>query len=566
MLSLGDHISQCGRFFFELSKNNRKMKYILVAVALLIGSYDLFPCTNLLVTKGASVDGSTMITYAADAGGFMERLFYLPEADHKQGEMLEVYDWDTGDYLGKIKQVPHTYRVVGNMNQYQVTIGETTYSGLTKYRDTTGIIDYGSLIRITLQRVKTAREAIHIIDALTKEYGYYSTGESFSIADPNEVWIMDIHPKGVGNKGIVWVARRIPDGYIAAHANQSRIRKIIKNDPDNCLYSEDVISFAKKEGIAKEYDGEFSFADTYNPLEPGGVLYCEGRVWRFYDLAAPSKNLSDDYWRAVKGAEPYPLFIKPDKKISVKDLQNWMRDHFEGTKYDMTKGLAAGPYGCPYRWKSLEWELNGDTTTKYGWERPISTQQTAWSYIAQMRSFMPNEIGGLLWYGVDDAATSCYVPLYSCLTSAPKTYEVGSIKDFTWESMFWVFNLVANKAYTMYDYISKDVIKVQQKFENDFLNAQKSIEKAALELYKQDPQQASNFLSDYSTANAVRVHSTWKDLWEYITVKYNDRYVNDVTKDNGRAPKGVGYDQDFLEQVVEERPGYYNVEWKKNSN
>jgi dipeptidase len=268
----------------------------------------------------------------------------------------------------------------------------------------------------------------------------------------------------------------------------------------------------------------------------------------------------------VKGAEPYPLFIKPDKKITVKDLQSWMRDHFEGTKYDMTKGLAAGPYGCPYRWKSLEWQIDGDTTKTYGWERPISTQQTAWSYIAQMRSFMPNEIGGLLWYGVDDAATSCYVPLYSCLKSAPEVYEVGSIKDFSWKSMFWVFNLVANKAYTMYSYISKDVVKVQQEFENGFLDAQAPLEKSALELYKTDPQKAINFLSEYSTANAISVHSAWKNLWEYLTVKYNDRYINDVSKDAGRSPKSAGYEQDFLKEVIKERPGYYDVQWKEKSN
>lgn len=543
------------------------MKKITLAILIaLIGYTSSDACTNLLVSKGATADGSTMITYAADAGGFMERLFYLPETTHPDGAMLEVHDWDTGKYLGDIKQAKHTYRVVGNMNQHQLTIGETTFSGLTDYRDTTGIIDYGSLMRITLQRAKTAKEAIRVIGELTSEYGYYSTGESFSIADPNEVWIMDMHPKGVGNKGIVWVARRIPDGYVAAHANQSRIRKIIKNDPENCLYSDDVISFAKSEGIAKEHNGEFSYADTYNPLDPGGVLYCEGRVWRFYDLAAPSQDLSEDYWRAVEGAEPYPLFIKPDKKIEVKDLQTWMRDHFEGTDYDMTKGLAAGPYGCPYRWKNLSWKLDSDTTQKFGWERPISTQQTAWSYVAQMRSHLPDEIGGVLWYGVDDAATSCYVPLYSSLQSPPKPYTVGSIKDFSWNSMFWVFNLVANKSYTMYSYISKDIKEVQQDYENKFLSYQPQLEKAAQGLYKTDPELAADFLSDYSISNAERVHNEWKSLWEYLVVKYNDRYVNDVTKSEGRAPEGVGYEQKFLEQVVKERPGYYDVKWKKNSN
>lgn len=543
------------------------MKNIFAIITLIIlSTSQLIPCTNLLVSKGASADGSTMITYAADAGGFMERFFYLPEATHEAGAMLEVHDWDTGKFLGEIPQIPHTYRVVGNMNQHQVTIGETTFTGLEEYRDTTGNLDYGSLMRIALQRAKTAKEAIKVIDELTTKYGYYSTGESFSIADPNEVWIMDIHPKGVGNKGIVWVARRIPDGYIAAHANQSRIREIIKNDPNNCLYSKDVISFAKEKGIAKEYKGEFSFADTYNPLDPGGVLYCEGRVWRFYSLAAPSLNLPDDYWRAVEGADPYPLFIKPDSKISVKDLQSWMRDHFEDTEYDMTKGLAAGPYGCPYRWKNLSWKLDSDTTKTYGWERPIATQQTAWSYVAQMRSTLPDEIGGILWYGVDDAATSCYIPLYSSLEAAPKPYTVGSIKDFSWGSMFWVFNLVANKSYEMYSYISQDIKAVQQNYEDKFLAYQPQLEKAALEMYKTDPKMAASFLSDYSTSNVDRIHKEWTSLWEYITVKYNDRYINDVTKDEGRAPKGVGYEQKFLEQVVKERPGYYDVDWKKNTN
>ncbi|MCX6145755.1 MAG: C69 family dipeptidase [Candidatus Kapabacteria bacterium] len=530
-----------------------------------ISLVDSNACTNFLVTKGASINGSSMITYAADAGGFMEPLHFTPAKDWAEGELLIINDWDSGKYLGKIKQIKHTYSVVGNMNEWQVSIGETTFGGLDSLRDTTGIIDYGSLMYLVLQRAKTAKEGIKIIEELTSEYGYFSSGESFSIADPNEVWIVDVIGKGNGKKGVNYVARRIPDGYIAAHANQSRIREILFDDPDNCMYSKDIIEFTKKKGIYKEYKGKFSFADTFNPIDIESALFCEGRVWRFYTLAAPNQNLKDDYFRAVEGAEPYPLFVKPDKKISVKDLQNWMRDHFEGTPYDMTKGLGAGPYGCPYRWKGLEWKMKGDTVNKYAWERPISTQQTAFSFIAQMRSDMPREIAGVLWYGVDDAATSCYIPLYSCLGVAPKCFVGGSIREFDWNSAWWVFNLVANKSYSKYKYISEDIKKVQSYFEDKFLTMQPYIEKTALDIYKQDPKMAIMYLTDYSVSQSEQVTERWKELWKYITVKYNDGYINDVNVNNGRTPKGVGYDNDFLKQVIESRPGYFDVKWRKKN-
>jgi len=539
------------------------MRILLTIIIIIISINYSFGCTNLIVTKGASDNNSNMITYSADAGGFMEPLFYLSEADHKEGDMLKVYDWDTGKYLGEIKQALHTYRVVGNINQHQLSIGETTFTGLDSLRDTTGILDYGSLIRITLQRARTAKEAIKVIEELTSEYGYYSTGESFSIADPNEIWIMELIGKGVGNKGINFVARRIPDGYIAAHANQSRIRKVLWDDPSNCIYSEGVDEFAKEKNIYQEYDGEFSFADTYNPLDPGGVLYCEGRVWRFYDLAAPNKKLSPDYFRAVKDSEPYPLFIKPDKPISVKFLTTVLRDHFEGTEYDMTKGIAAGPYGCPYRWKSLSWKIEGDSVSKYGWERPIATQQTAFSFISQLRSEMPEEIGGVFWYGVDDAATSCYVPLYSSLKEVPASLENGSIAKFSWDDAFWVFNAVANRSYIQYSLISKDIIEVQQSFENKFFAMQESVEEAALNLYKSEPKLAQEFISDYSVNQYEKVTQRWRNLWEEITVKYNDGYMNDVNKNNGRSPSSVGYENEFLKEVIKSKPGYYDVKWKK---
>lgn len=547
---------------------NTTFKNVLGSVILLVlfsnfTYIELDACTNFLVTKGASSDGSAMITYAADAGGFMEPLKFFPAAEHAPNSKLDIYDWDSGKLLGQIPQAPKTYKVVGNINEFQLAIAETTFGGIETLQDTTGIIDYGSLMYIVLQRAKTAQEAITLIDTLLNKYGYYSGGESFSIADPNEVWIMEVIGKGAGSKGVVWVAARIPDGYIAAHANQSRIRNLIENDPKNFRYSKDVESFAKEKKIYKEYNGKFSFADTYNPLDPGGLLYCEGRVWRFFSLAAPSANLNEDYFRAVEGATPYPLYIKPDKKLSVPDLQTWMRDHFEGTEYDMTKGLGAGPYACPYRWKGLEWKIDGDTTTTYGWERPISTQQTAFSFIMQLRNWLPNHIGGVMWYGVDDAASSCYIPLYCSLTDAPKAFVGGSIAEFSWDSGFWVFNLVANRAYTNYKNIIKDIQKIQASYESKFLAYQPALENAALELDKKDKNLAIDFLSDYTLSNTQKVIDSWKELWTYITVKYNDGYINDVTKNGGRSPKSSGYSNEFLKKVLQEKPGYYDVKWRK---
>ena len=334
-------------------------------------------------------------------------------------------------------------------------------------------------------------------------------------------------------------------------------------DKENWIYSSDLIDFAKKNNIYKEYKGEFSFADSFNPLDPGGALFCEGRVWRFYSLASPSANYSTDRFRAVKDAEPYPLFIKPDKKLAVTDLKNWMRDHFEGTDFDMTKGLAAGPYGCPYRWKGLVWKIDGDTTQSYAWERPIGTQQSAWTFISQSRSNMPDEIAHILWFGPDAAATSCYVPFYAGNTSIPYSYDHGSITEFSWDVAFWVFNAVANRAYLQYDHIIKDINLVQDEFENKFLAMQPSIEKAATDMYKIDPKLAQEYLTDYSNTQAEKVISSWRELWKQISVKYNDGYMNDVTKDNGRSPKSIYYDQEFLKAVLKSKPGYYKVDWQE---
>ncbi len=539
--------------------------FVLVAlVATLLLPNISNACTNFIITKGASVDGSVMVTYNADAGGFMEPLYYMQAKDHKPGDMLDVYEWDTGKFLGKIKQVPHTLQVVGNMNEYQVAIGETTFTGREELKDTTAIIDYGSLIYITLQRAKTAREAIQIMGDLVAEYGYYSSGESFTVADANEAWILDMISKGPGIKGANWVARRIPDGYVAAHANQSRIREFPKNDPENCLYSKDIVEFA----ISKKYydpkkAGEFKFADAYCPIDFSGLLACEGRVWSLFRHSAPSLNLSSDYWRCVEGAEPYPLFIKPDKKLSVQDAISFMRDHFEGTEFDMTKGVAAGPYGCPYRWKALGWKIDGDTVTKYLWERPIATQQSAFAFCTQARSNMPREIAGIFWYGPDDCFFTVYNPLYVSMKSTPEIFSKYAIDNFSLESGFWVFNLVANMAYQKYNLMLGDIQKVQQEIEGKYFANQSAVEKTAMELYSKDKDAAINYLTDYSVSNSESTVKRWRKLWEFLVMKFNDGYINDVSNEHGRHPKSSYYGQEFMKQVVKERPDYYKEQWVK---
>lgn len=543
---------------------DKKLTILIFFVIFTISIFQSNACTNLLVTKGATKDGSTMITYNADAGGFMEPFYYRQAQDYPAGSTVEVYEWDTGKFLGKIKQVTHTYQVVGNMNEHQVSIGETTFGGREELHDSTAVVDYGSLMYLALQRAKTAREAIKIMGELVAEYGYYSSGESFSVADPNEVWILEMISKGMVEKGAVWAAIRIPDGYISAHANQSRIQDFEMKDKENVMCSPDVVKFAEKmKFYDPKKDGAFSFQKAYAPANPGALLYCEGRVWSLFRRAAPSLNLSSDYWRAVEGAKPYPLYIKPDQKLTVKDAESLMRDHFEGTDYDMTKGIAAGPFGNPYRWKPLGWKLTGDTLNEYGWERPISTQQTAFTFVSQMRSFMPREIGGCFWYGVDDTYSTVYIPLYCSMSKPPAPFVGGSITKFDITKGFWVFNLVANLAYTKYNYIIKDIQEVQSKLENKFLASQTAVETAAADLYKTDKELAIDYLTDYSTTQAQNTVDRWRELWENLVAKYNDGYINDVNVEHGRHPKGVGYGDDFFKQVIKDKPGYYDVKWKK---
>ncbi len=498
-------------------------KIVIACLSALLVTIPASACTNLIVAKGASTDGSTMITYSADSYSLFGELYHWPAATYPAGTLLDVYEWDTGKYLGKIPQVSQTYNVIGNMNEHQLCIGETTFTGREELIDTTGIIDYGSLIYITLQRAKTAQEAIQVMTGLVRDYGYYSSGESFSIADKNEVWIMEMIGKGVGNKGAVWVAVRIPDNCIAAHANQSRIHQFPLNDKKNCVYSPDVISFAREKGYFQGKDSDFSFSKTYNPLDFGGLRYCEARVWSFYNRY--SSNAAE-WLNYVLGTdpEPMPLYLKPDRKLSAKDLMDMMRDHYEGTALDPTKDVGAGPFRSPYRFSPLQWQSD---SVDYCFERPISTQQTGFTFVGQMRNHLPDEVGGVLWFGVDDARFTVYTPMYASMTKTPECYRVGNgnFSQFSWTSAFWVHNWVANMAYNRYDQMITDTKPLQDKLENGFISMQPLVEQKASELVKKDRNEALEFLTDYSISQAQESTARWKALGEYLVVKYMDGVV-----------------------------------------
>ncbi|MFZ5786430.1 MAG: dipeptidase [Acidobacteriota bacterium] len=486
-----------------------------------------YPCTNIIVTRGASADGSTMITYAADSHEFYGELALIPPGVHRPGTMRDIIEWDTGKLLGRIKEAPVTYRVVGNINEYQVSVGETTFTGRKELEGPSGIVDYGSLMFIALQRAKTAREAIRVIAQVVDEYGYASTGESFSIADPNEAWIFEIIGKGEKAKGAVWVARRVPDGQISGHANQARIRTFPLNDPDNVMYARDVITFAREKGWFAGKDAEFSFADTYAPLDFGALRFCESRVWSVFRRAAPSLDLGPEYVDGSRRDLRLPLWVKPDRKLSVRDVMQLMRDHFEGTPFDMTKDVGAGPFACPYRWRPMTWEVDGG---KYVHERAISTQQTGFSFVAQSRRDLPDPIGGVLWFGVDDTYSTVYVPFYSSTSEAPRAWAAGtcSFDRFCWDSAFWVFNFVTNWTYTRYSDMIVDVQKVQEELEAAFIANQPAVEKAALELHRQSPQLARDYLTAYSKEQGENVVARWRKLGEFLLWKYLDGNVRDA--------------------------------------
>ncbi len=524
----------------------------------LINQFNTHACTNVLVTKGASTDGSTMISYAADSHDLYGELYHWPAQKYEQATELPIYEWDTGKYLGSIPQALETFHVVGNINEFQVSIAETTFGGRPELRDTTGILDYGSLMYIALQRSKSAREAIHIIITLTDKYGYYSSGESFSIADPNEVWILEMIGKGKWDKGAVWVAVKIPDGYVSAHANQARITTFDLSDKENVMYSHDVISFAREMGYFNGKNKDFSFADAYAPLDYEAVRFCEARVWSAFRIMNSEMDKYSDFAQG-KSSERMPLYIKPEKKISVRDVQNIMRDHFEDTPLDMTKDSGAGPHKLPYRWRPLTWFVDD---VEYINERAIATQQTGFSFVAQMRENYPNPIGGILWFGVDDAASSVYIPMYVGMNTVPNNFKVGvgNLLEFNWNSAFWVFNWVSNFAYTRYDMMIGDIKKVQKRLEDKYELYNPVIENAAISLYNKNPEAAKEFLTEYSHNQASIAVKEWKKLGEFLMVKYLDGNVHPEkeglflrNKYGNPAPAQFpGYSDDFYRRIIDE--------------
>ena len=503
---------------------NIRSALLVLLGGLLAPGTALEACTNLLVTKGASKDGSTMITSAADSHTLYGELDFKRGTPHLPAEMREIIEWDTGKLLGRIPEAPVTYTRVGNMNEFQVVIGETTYGGRKELQVPSGFVDYGSLIYIGLERARTAREAIQVMTSLAETYGYASEGESFSIGDPNEAWILEMIAKGKGQTGALWVAYKLPDGTISAHANQARIRQFPRNDPNTALFSKDLISFAREKGYFKGEDKDFSFADTYAPLSYGALRFCESRVWSLFRRAAPSQNLSIDYVKAVKGAKPLPLFIKPDQKLDVRNVMQLVRDHFEGTEFDMAKDLGAGPYKLPYRWRPMNFKVDGQ---EYLHERAISTQQTGFSFVSQSRSWLPDVVGGVLWFGVDDTYLTVYVPISCGVREAPKAFAVGTgnFNEFNWDSAFWTFNFVSNYTYTRWIDMILDVQKVQREFEGRFLADQAEIDRTALDLYKQNPAMAKDYLTQYAAKNTGQLMTRWKKLGEFLIWKYLDGNV-----------------------------------------
>ena len=539
-----------------------RTKYLSLAVLVAMGlAWGLLgaarpasACTSILVTPGASVDGATMITYAADSMTMYGDLSYLPAMDHPPGTMRPIYEWDTGDLLGEIPEVAHTYAVVGLMNEHQVVIGETTFGGRPELVDPTGGIDYGTLMFLALQRAETAREAIGVMTSLVAEHGYRSAGESISVGDPREAWILEIVGKGPGSKGAVWVARRVPDGKISAHANQSRIGRFPLRDKKSCLYAPDVISFAREKGWFSGADEEFSFADAYEPMTFKGRRICEARVWSVFRRAAPSLGLSIDYGMGVPEAEPLPLWIEPDRKLSVGDVMALMRDHYEGTELDMTTGLAAGPFGLPYRWRPLFWMLDG---VEYFNERPISTQQTGFSFVSQSRAGLPDPIGGVLWFGVDDTYSTVYVPMYCGIREVPAAFAegTGSFTDFSWDAAFWVFNFVSNFAYLRYEAMIGDIRKVQRELEGGFLGVQADVERAAVELHRRAPELARDYLTTYSRTQAEQTLRRWRTLGEELLVRHLD---GNRKVEHGRVTF-PGYPEAFRRQLVAETGDFLRV-------
>lgn len=569
---------------------------MIIAAAAIFHASDARGCTNVIVTKGASADGSCMVSYAADSHSLFGELYFKPEKDWKLGDKLRVYDWDSGQYLGLIDQVEHTYKTIGNMNEHQLIIAETTFGGRAELADPNGIMDYGSLIYITLQRAKTAREAIKVMTDLTKRYGYFSEGETFSIIDKNEAWIMEMVGKGKKEKGSVWVARRIPDGFICSHANQSRITTFPLNDPANCLYAPDVISFARENGWYDGPDSEFSFCDAYCPADFGGLRGCEARAWSafnilcngwftFYDndgnLVTKDAYSYLDFAMGYNPENKMPLWVKPSKKVTMKNVADVMRDHYEGTPMDMTQDIGAGGNALPYRWRPMDFEFNGKTYTN---ERAIATQQTGFWFVGQARCDYPDVVGGILWFGTDDAATSYLTPIYANSNKVPECFKEGNgnLLSYSPTSSFWMNNRISNACYKMYNIMAPYVRERIDKFENEQMEKVRQIDNHALDLYKKALDGAEKrgkkengtydamsdtgksfaavkkFLTKYSVNTAQDMFHDWCKLEENLLVKYIDGNVK------AQNPDGSFKHTEFSTGIPDglTQPGYTDT-WKE---
>ena len=540
---------------------SKRLKDIALAALISASAMEASACTNLIVGKKASVDGSVLVSYNADDYGMFGHLCHYPAGMHKKGEMRKIFDWDTGEYHGEIPEAPVTYNVIGNINEFQLSIGETTYGGREEMVDTTGILDYGSLIYVTLQRAKTAREAISIMTSLVEKYGYCSSGETFSICDPNEAWIMEMMGTGPGSKGVVWVAVRIPDNAICAHANQSRIGKFDMKDKKNVIYSKNVISYARKMGWFTGKDADFSWKNTYARPDFSGRRFCDARVWSFFNHYQKG---FDRYlpWALGKdpNAEDMPLWIIPDRKLSVHDVEMGMRDHYEGTALALdTTNVGGGIYQMPYRPTPLQFKVDGKT---YFNERPISTQQSAFSFVSQLRSWMPREIGGVIWFGNDDANMIAYTPVYCGNTVQPECYNTPGADAVTFsdKNAFWVCNWVSNMVYPRYSQIFPELKTVRDSLEASYFVQQADFEKKAMELYATDKQAALRMLNEYSVEKAQQMLAEWKNLAIRIILKYNDMGVKQ--EKDGKIQKKVmrpGYPESFARKLVKETGDWYAV-------
>lgn len=541
------------------------MKSLVLSAAMLLASSGALACSNLIVGKKASVDGSVMVSYNADDYGMFGYLCHYPAGTHPKGTMRQIYDWDSGVYHGEIEEAPVTYNVIGNINEFQLSIGETTYGGREEMVDSTGILDYGSLIYVTLQRAKTAREAISVMTSLVEKYGYNSEGETFSICDPNEAWIMEMQGTGAGSKGVVWVAMRIPDDAICAHANQSRIGKFNMKDKKNVLYSKNVISYARKMGWFNGKDSEFSWKNTYAFPDFSGRRFCDARVWSFFN------HYADGFDRYLpwalgkdKDAEDMPLWIVPNRKLSVADVENGMRDHYEGTALALdTTSIGGGIYEMPYRPTPLTFTVDGK---QYFNERPISTQQTAFTFVSQLRSWLPREIGGVLWFGNDDANMVAYTPVYCGNTVQPACYNTKGADAVTFSSdnAFWLCNMVSNMVYPRYSQLFPELKAVRDSLETSYFANQASIEKQAVDLYQTDKAAALKLLNNYSNAKADEMLASWKRFATRIIVKYNDMAVK--KEKDGKLLQSVtrpGYPISFGRKLVKETGDWYAVPVEK---